>query len=103
MASRMIVKRPSGAMKPGDHFREVLATLYPTTARIDEDRIIDTLIGGHRSSGLVTVPVFFETFGQCRSNFRFILMTARLRSFSRSSTRLCIQRANHRKKDPYSV
>jgi hypothetical protein len=99
----MIVKRPSGAVKPGDHFREVLATLYPTTARIDEGRIIDTLVGSHRGSGLVTVPVFLETFGQCRSNFRFILFTAGLRSSGRSSTRLRIQRANHSKKHPYSV
>jgi hypothetical protein len=99
----MIVKRPSGAVKPGDHFREVLATLYPTTARIDEDRIIDTLVWSHRGSGLVTVPVFLETFGQCRSNFRFILFTAGLRNSGRSSTRLRIQRAKQNKRHPYSL
>jgi hypothetical protein len=90
-------------MKPGNHFREVRTTLYPTTGRIDEDRIIDTLVRSQRGSGLVIVPVFLETFGQYRSNVRFVLFTPELWCSGRSSTRLRIQGANCSDKDPYSA
>ena len=78
MASRVIVKRTSGTMKPGDHFREFLTTRYPTPACIDENRILDTLVGGHRRSRLVTVPVFLETVDQYRSNISLVLLTVKL-------------------------
>src|SRR5262245_2640032 len=98
MASRMIVKWTTRPMKPGDHLCKVLSTLYPTPGRIDEERIIDTLVASHRPGGLVTVPICFETFGQYRSNILFVLLSAGLRCAGRASSRLRIQRAHRSKK-----
>jgi len=103
MASRMILKRTSRRMKPGNHFREVRTTLYPTTGGVDEDRIIDTLIGSQRRSGLVIVPGFLETFGQYRSNVGFVRFTPELGCSGGSSTCLRIQGTNCSDKDPYSA
>jgi hypothetical protein len=99
----MIVKRTTWPMKPRDHFCKVLSTLYPPPGRIDEERIIDTLVASHRRGWLVTIPILFETFGQYRSNIRFVLLSAGLRCAGRASSRLRIQRPHRSKKYPYSV
>jgi hypothetical protein len=64
MTPRVVVEWAARRMQPSDHFGEIVATLDPASARINEDCIIWTFVVGHRCGWLMTVPSRFEAIGQ---------------------------------------
>jgi hypothetical protein len=74
MPPRVVMKRTSRSMKPSNQLHEFLATLHPPASRVDEHRIIQTLIWREHIGGPVIVPTRFESKRSQVANRAFILL-----------------------------